>query len=765
MVEVEGQEWFGTTLDEYGNLHMVDHAVIILPVFDDDGNIIGRKAYYEYFNSLPEGRIGRLRSGPPEVIADEFRQKGWWSKSGKINLNKDEVRAYVKRLDNYVNNFEAHYHVEQPFKNPDKDSYDCIGILERLAEEANVNGGRGILENEDGYEGFRWKDAFGMPYPKHTPIAEMIENGKPWNADNSFSVLPVTSISPEDKFGLSGYDPEGTLPENRKRYVQGDRAFTYKIDFWNKETAPAPTQDVYITDDLDLNLDWDSFSFGEFGFLKWKVSLEPGQYFNVDVDLRPDMDLIVNVEGTYDPATGNIRWEFHSLDPITREPPEDPMAGFLPPITDTAYEIGWVTFTVNPKQGLPTGTEIRNQAWVKFDVDVFKPAPSNPDSEIPGYGPYLNTIDAGAPTSSVSTLSATQASKNFLVTWTGSDDEGGSGIKDYDIHVSDNGSPYTFWVTSSDTSATFPGEFGHQYSFYSRARDNVGNLEDAPEEPDAATTVGIPDVSVTPLSINFGSVNAGSFSDQTVTVKNEGTAELVLNAIESPTGPFARIGGDCSDGKTLNPNESCTVIVRFAPTFKGDLDSSFSISSNDPDPGELSVLVSLSGKGVEFLVSPEKGTIGTEITFTGSGFGTKKGKVYVGDVALKVLGWTNESIRGLLTKVLFPGKYAVKIYPKEPKEATPLTEAEAFEMKAPEIVSVTPPEGEERQEVTIHGSFFGTKKGKVYLEKDGVKKSCKVTGWTMTEVKFAVPKGLAAGAYKLVVENKVGRGEGSFTVK
>jgi hypothetical protein len=318
-------------------------------------------------------------------------------------------------------------------------------------------------------------------------VDRMVESANIISA--SSRLLVVSSISPEDKYGPTGYDPEGTAPENLKRYIPADHSLSYKIDFWNKEDAPAPTQDVIITDQLDTDLDWNSFSFTEFGFLKWKVLLEGGQYFNVDVDLRPDNNLIVNVEGTFDPETGEIRWEFHSLDPVNYEPPEDPMAGFLPPITDTGYEIGWVIYNVNPKQGLPTGTQITNQAWVKFDVDVFKPAPPNPDSEIPGYGPYLNTIDSGKPTSNVSSLSATQTTTNFSVSWSGSDDEGGSGIKNYDIYVSDNGGAYTLWLTTSETSATFTGQNGHQYSFYSRARDNVGNIEDAPAQADASTSI------------------------------------------------------------------------------------------------------------------------------------------------------------------------------------------------------------------------------------------------------------------------------------
>jgi hypothetical protein len=233
----------------------------------------------------------------------------------------------------------------------------------------------------------------------------------------------VSSLSPEDKYGPSGFDAAGT--GQRRRFVSIARELPYRIDFWNREDAPAPTQDVIITDQLDTDLDWRTLSFAGFGFLKWRVALEGGPYFNVDVDLRPDMNLIVNVEGRFDRDSGAIRWEFHALDPATRQPPEDPMAGFLPPITDSGYEIGWVNFSVSPKAGLPTGTRIENQAFVKFDVDVFKPAPAD--------GPFLNTIDAGAPTSSIGSLPAQQTCFGINLNWFGSDDAGGSGIRGYTI--------------------------------------------------------------------------------------------------------------------------------------------------------------------------------------------------------------------------------------------------------------------------------------------------------------------------------------------
>jgi len=55
----------------------------------------------------------------------------------------------------------------------------------------------------------------------------------------------------------------------------------------------------------------------------------------------------------------------------------------------------------------------------------------------------FNTIDSGIPVSSVLPIAETQTSLSFPLSWSGNDNSGGSGIKNYDIYVSDNGSPYT----------------------------------------------------------------------------------------------------------------------------------------------------------------------------------------------------------------------------------------------------------------------------------------------------------------------------------
>jgi hypothetical protein len=70
--------------------------------------------------------------------------------------------------------------------------------------------------------------------------------------------------------------------------------------------------------------------------------------------------------------------------------------------------------------------------------------------------------------------------------WSGGDSPGGSGLADYSIYVSDNGGPYMVWLANTTvTDAPFVGEYGHAYSLYSSARDNAGNSELPPAQPDA----------------------------------------------------------------------------------------------------------------------------------------------------------------------------------------------------------------------------------------------------------------------------------------
>jgi hypothetical protein len=239
-------------------------------------------------------------------------------------------------------------------------------------------------------------------------------------------------------------------------------------------------QTVTITQQLDANLDWSTFQFGDLGFGTFIVPVPPGRTsFRTRVDATATLGIVVDVVASFNFQTGLITWTFTALDPQTLDLPIDPMVGFLPPNDNPPAGQGFVTYTVRPKAGLITGTRINAQGTVVFDNDAPLDTPL-----------LYNTIDSGPPTSSVTPLPATSAT-SLTVSWSGSDDPGGSGIAYYDIYVSDNNGPFTLWLgQTTQTSAVYTGMAGHTYGFYSVATDNVGNREATPPRAEATTTVG-----------------------------------------------------------------------------------------------------------------------------------------------------------------------------------------------------------------------------------------------------------------------------------
>lgn len=285
-------------------------------------------------------------------------------------------------------------------------------------------------------------------------------------------VAAVMAWDPNEKAGPTGFDTRGFIPAGMP--------LEYTVYFENLANATAPAQKVVITDSLDVDLDWNSFSFGEVSFGNMIISADKEV-----VDLRPDMNLLVKINKTIDKTNGLVTWIFESIDPETGLPPEDPLIGFLPPNKNPPEGEGWVKFSIYPKADLPSGTEIMNQATIIFDV--------NPPIET---NTVLNTIDILPPVSAVEPLPPISPPE-FIVSWSGNDGDG-SGVRDYIIFVSENGGPYMPWYVEEDivptvhtkkTSAIFRGKPGHTYSFYSIAVDNVGNMEEPPAEPDATTTI------------------------------------------------------------------------------------------------------------------------------------------------------------------------------------------------------------------------------------------------------------------------------------
>ncbi|MCA9124985.1 MAG: carboxypeptidase regulatory-like domain-containing protein [Planctomycetales bacterium] len=280
------------------------------------------------------------------------------------------------------------------------------------------------------------------------------------------------SHDPNDKLGPEGYDVFG--------FIKPNTVLAYTVRFENDAKATASAVLVTITDQLDSDDDWNTFQLGNMQFDDHVIEVPPGlTYFETRIDLRPEgNNLFVDIVGEFNSDTGLAQWSFTGVDPTTGELTDDPLAGFLPPNNPDIHDgEGYVQYSVYPKIDLETAAQITNVATIVFDWNEPIDTPL-----------VTNTIDAGLPASAVDFLPNQVTEKVFQVSWAGTDDADGSGVRSYDIYVSVDGGSYQRWLSETTaTSATFAGEFARSYAFYSVAHDNVGHVELPPLTPDAQT--------------------------------------------------------------------------------------------------------------------------------------------------------------------------------------------------------------------------------------------------------------------------------------
>ncbi len=291
------------------------------------------------------------------------------------------------------------------------------------------------------------------------------------------------STDPNTKIGPAGFGTSG--------FISPNGVFGYRVDFENEPAAMAPAQQVLITDQLGTNLDWATFQLTEIGFGDQLIVVPVNtQYFEANVPVSDSgTDFKVQIEAGIRLADGEVYGIFRSIEPATGLPPVVDI-GFLPPEDGTGRGQGHISYIIQPKAGLRTGTEIRNVAHISFDnqpaIGTNQVDPHDPSQGTDPSKECLNTIDADPPASTVNPLPAPTGCR-FRVGWSG--DDIGAGIASYDIYVSDNGGDYVLWFSgTTEIGAFFDGELHHTYAFYSVAHDNVGHSELPPSVPDTTTT-------------------------------------------------------------------------------------------------------------------------------------------------------------------------------------------------------------------------------------------------------------------------------------
>ncbi|HEV8062957.1 MAG TPA: DUF4214 domain-containing protein [Gemmataceae bacterium] len=329
-----------------------------------------------------------------------------------------------------------------------------------------------------------WPDNHAGYTPGHLPGVPKNPGGP---GSSSISSKTANVVDPNALYGPAGY--------GAANFVAPDTVLPYRIDFENDPTATAPVQRCVITDQLSSSLDWTTFQLTGVGFGSIALNVPAdSQSYQPAVPMTYNGNTFdVDISASLNPVTGLLTVIFQSLDPNTDLPPANVLAGFLPPEHGTGRGMGYVSYLVDQKSGLPTGTQITNVALVTFDsnqaIATDQVNDDNPSLGIDPTKEALVTIDAGPPASSVTALPQFSPGQ-FTLSWSGSDDTGGSGIATYSIFVSDNGGAFKpFLINTTSTSATFTGTVGHTYGFYSIATDNVGNVQATPATVQATTTV------------------------------------------------------------------------------------------------------------------------------------------------------------------------------------------------------------------------------------------------------------------------------------
>ncbi len=274
-------------------------------------------------------------------------------------------------------------------------------------------------------------------------------------------VVQVAAIDPNKISGTKGNGANQVVPVNQK--------LDYLIEFANDPNAQAPAQTITITLYLDPWLDWSTFRVGDYGFSDMAFSVSTNSSFmtaSIPLAGQPDYEVIYTVR--VNQVTGLIAWTFFTIDKDTEDTPNNPTIGLLPPDDGTGIGVGFVRYSVRPREDAPTGTVVNAMATIVFDQEP----PLNTNT-------HFNTLDSGEGlTSSIETVDEVVSSEEFVVSWSGETAENGSGIRDYTVYVSTNDGPYEMWLLPTTlTSAPFVGSDGNHYTFVVVATDNAGNVQ------------------------------------------------------------------------------------------------------------------------------------------------------------------------------------------------------------------------------------------------------------------------------------------------
>ena len=232
----------------------------------------------------------------------------------------------------------------------------------------------------------------------------------------------VSSWDPNEKQGPTGYGASNFLFQANK--------MNYTILFENKKEATAPAYRVQIIDTLSAVFDPETVKFG--------TTSHSGSNYNWKMERKGRV----------------LKWDIEGIE--------------LPPNLTPPEGEGYVTFSVDLKEGLNSGTAIENKATIVFDINP--PIITNV---------WRNVLDTVAPQTVMNPLKYAVGDTAINVSCISTDNVNGSGVSKYAYFASVNNEPFKFIGESYQNSISYSvsDKTKNNYRFYALATDNVSNAE------------------------------------------------------------------------------------------------------------------------------------------------------------------------------------------------------------------------------------------------------------------------------------------------
>ena len=285
---------------------------------------------------------------------------------------------------------------------------------------------------------------------------------------DSTSMVAAVPVDPNELKGPEGIDSI--------RWVSINDVLNYTVLFENDpEFATAHAQIVDIRANLPHAKLLEKFALGTYTFANrsFEMPNEPN-FYSMRLDCRDSLMIYVDVLAGLDVEKNQVFWHFSSIDPESGYAPWQVDRGMLPVNDSTHVGEGFVTFRIKPHEGMETGDTIGFNARILFDYNDTIPT---------NY--WCNTIDAGAPTSTVKAVVDKKDYSHYHLSFEAEDDKGGCGVKQIRLYLADNLGTYNeYAVCHVDSVLDFTIESGKQYQFMTIAEDRVGNREAAKSSPD-----------------------------------------------------------------------------------------------------------------------------------------------------------------------------------------------------------------------------------------------------------------------------------------